>query len=61
VRRRLLELGVVRGEIITLRRAAPLGDPREYIVKGYHLSLRRREALAITVEALAAPAFPTAA
>jgi Fe2+ transport system protein FeoA len=55
-RRRLLELGVVRGEIITLLRSAPLGDPLEYVVKGYHLSLRRREAATITVEALALPA-----
>jgi Fe2+ transport system protein FeoA len=54
VRRRLLELGVVRGELITLQRAAPLGDPLEFVVKGYHLSLRRREAAAITVEAIAA-------
>jgi Fe2+ transport system protein FeoA len=54
-RRRLLELGVVRGEIITLQRAAPLGDPLEFVVKGYHLSLRAREAATITVEAMAAP------
>jgi len=54
-RRRLLELGVVRGETITLMRSAPLGDPLEYVVKGYHLSLRRREAATITVEALALP------
>jgi ferrous iron transport protein A len=54
-RRRLLELGVVRGETITLLRSAPLGDPLEYVVKGYHLSLRQREAGTITVEALAAP------
>jgi Fe2+ transport system protein FeoA len=53
-RRRLLELGVVRGETITLQRAAPLGDPLEFIVKGYHLSLRKREAATITVEALEA-------
>ena len=53
VRRRLLELGVVRGETITLQRAAPRGDPLEYVVKGYHLSLRKREAATITVEALA--------
>jgi Fe2+ transport system protein FeoA len=52
VRRRLLELGVMRGETITLQRAAPLGDPLEFVVKGYHLSLRRREAAAISVEAL---------
>jgi ferrous iron transport protein A len=53
-RRRLLELGVVRGETITLLRAAPLGDPLEFVVKGYHLSLRRREAATILVEALEA-------
>lgn len=52
-RRRLLELGVVRGETIRMVRAAPLGDPLEYVIKGYHLSLRKREAAAITVEALA--------
>lgn len=54
-RRRLLELGVVRGETITLRRAAPLGDPLELVVKGYHLSLRRRDAATILVETLEAP------
>jgi ferrous iron transport protein A len=53
-RRRLLELGVVRGETITLHRSAPLGDPLEFVVKGYHLSLRKREAATITVEALEA-------
>jgi ferrous iron transport protein A len=52
-RRRLLELGIVRGETITLMRAAPLGDPLEFVIKGYHLSLRRREAATITVETLA--------
>ena len=51
-RRRLLELGVVRGETITLQRPAPLGDPLEFVIKGYHLSLRKREAATITVEAL---------
>jgi Fe2+ transport system protein FeoA len=60
-RRRLLELGVVRGETIVLERAAPLGDPLEYVIKGYHLSLRRREAATITVEALDAPGVASAA
>ncbi|HKZ92726.1 MAG TPA: ferrous iron transport protein A [Candidatus Limnocylindrales bacterium] len=60
-RRRLLELGVVRGETITLQRAAPLGDPLEFLVKGYHLSLRRRDAAAITIETLAAAGVVLAA
>lgn len=54
-RRRLLELGIVRGETISLARAAPLGDPLEFVIKGYHLSLRRREAASITVETGEAP------
>jgi Fe2+ transport system protein FeoA len=60
-RRRLLELGVVRGETIMLLRAAPLGDPLEFVIKGYHLSLRKREAATILVEALEAPARSAAA
>jgi ferrous iron transport protein A len=60
-RRRLLELGVVRGETIMLQRAAPLGDPLEFVVKGYHLSLRKREAATVMVEALEAPAHSAAA
>jgi len=39
-----------------LQRAAPLGDPLEFIIKGYHLSLRKREAATIIVEALEVPA-----
>lgn len=50
LRRRLLEMGVVPGETIAVKRVAPLGDPVELIVKGYHLSLRRSEASRILVE-----------
>lgn len=49
-RRRLLEMGLVRGETIAVQRLAPLGDPVEYVIKGYHLSLRRHDAANIDVE-----------
>ena len=49
-RRRLLEMGLVRGETVYVERVAPLGDPLEFKVKGYHLSLRRRDAANIHVE-----------
>ncbi len=49
-RRRLLDMGLVSGETITLKAVAPLGDPIELIVKGYHLSLRKHEANEIVVE-----------
>jgi len=50
LRRRLLEMGMVPGETITVERMAPLGDPVELTVKGYHLTLRKAEAAQITVE-----------
>ena len=50
LRRRLLELGLVRGEIIRVERVAPLGDPIEFTVKGYHLSLRGVDAARIEVQ-----------
>ncbi|NPA92427.1 MAG: ferrous iron transport protein A [Chloroflexi bacterium] len=50
LRRRLLDMGMVRGETVYVERVAPLGDPVEYSVKGAHLSLRRRDAANIIVE-----------
>jgi len=50
IRRRLLDMGVVPGEIVEVERIAPLGDPMEIHVKGYHLSLRKEEAEGIKVE-----------
>lgn len=52
IRRRLLEMGLVRGETIMVERVAPLGDPVEFAIKGYHLSLRRQDAANIEVELL---------
>jgi len=43
VRRRLLDMGLTRGTEITVVRRAPLGDPVEFLLKGYNLSLRKRE------------------
>lgn len=43
-RRRMLDMGLVKGTEITVVRRAPLGDPVEFLLKGYNLSLRREEA-----------------
>ncbi len=53
LRRRLLDMGMVTGETVTIKRVAPMGDPLEIAVKGYRLSLRKREASQIIVEAQA--------
>jgi ferrous iron transport protein A len=49
LRRRFAEMGLVRGETVHVERVAPLGDPVEYRVKDYFLSLRREEAAQIQV------------
>jgi Fe2+ transport system protein FeoA len=49
LRRRFVEMGIVKGETILIERHAPLGDPIEYLIKGYHLALRKEEAANIEV------------
>jgi len=44
VSRRLLEMGVTPGVEIRRLGAAPLGDPLEFELRGYRLSMRRNEA-----------------
>ena len=51
VRKRLLALGFIPGASIEAVRAAPLGDPVEYRIKGYHISLRKEDARYIAVTA----------
>ena len=48
-RGRLLEMGLLVGTTVELVRFAPLGDPVEIKVRGYHLSLRKHEAEQILV------------
>jgi len=48
--RRLLDMGIIKGTTIEVAKVAPLGDPMDIKVKGYHLSLRKEEAAQISVE-----------
>ena len=50
LRRRLLDMGLTPGVNVTIRGAAPLGDPLELRLRGYSLSLRRADAAFIKVE-----------
>ena len=50
LRRRLLEMGLRQGTTVFVEKYAPLKDPVELIVKGYHVSLRVEEAARITVD-----------
>jgi len=49
IRQRLLEMGFTRGARLKVEKLAPLGDPMELVIKGYHLSLRREESDCILV------------
>ena len=50
VKRRIMDMGITRGEEIYVRKVAPLGDPIEITVRGYELSIRKADAESIEVE-----------
>jgi Fe2+ transport system protein FeoA len=47
---RLLEMGLVPGTHVKLVKRAPMGDPLQFQLRGYHLSLRRLEAASVRAE-----------
>ena len=52
IKRRLMDMGVLVGEKVKVEKIAPLGDPIEVTIKNYNLSLRKKEAEGISVEAI---------
>ncbi|MGI6093497.1 MAG: FeoA family protein [Negativicutes bacterium] len=50
-KRRIIDMGLVAGAVISVIKYAPLGDPMEIKVKNFNLSLRKAEAALIEVEA----------
>jgi ferrous iron transport protein A len=50
LKKRLLDMGLVKGVLVEVIRIAPLGDPVDIKVKGYNLSLRREEAAQVMIE-----------
>ncbi len=49
IKRRIRDMGVTTGSLVEVVRIAPLGDPMDVKIKGYHLSLRKEEARDIRV------------
>ena len=47
---RLLEMGLTPGTPVTWIGTAPLGDPLEFEIRGYRLSLRKTEAARVAIE-----------
>lgn len=52
LRKRIIDMGLTTGTVITVKKMAPLGDPMEILVRGYSLTIRKAEARMITVEKL---------
>ena len=50
VKRRIMDMGITKGESIYVRKVAPLGDPIEITIRGYELSLRKDDSQMIIVE-----------
>ncbi len=50
VKRRIMDMGITKGESIYVRKVAPLGDPIEITIRGYELSLRKMDSEMILVE-----------
>ena len=50
LRSRLMDMGMITGTQVTMIRKAPLGDPLEVEVRGYSLSLRKKEARLVSLE-----------
>lgn len=52
---RIMEMGLIEGEEATVVGFAPFGDPIEFAIRGYRLSLRKSEAARVLIEPLNAP------
>lgn len=49
LKRRIMDMGIIKGVSVYIRKVAPLGDPIEVTVRGYELSLRKGDAASIEV------------
>ena len=50
IKRRLFDMGITPGAEVHMRKRAPLGDPIEITIRGYELTLRKSEAVCVTME-----------
>lgn len=50
LRRRLLDMGITPRTTVEVKKIAPMGDPVELLLRGYHLTLRLEDAEKITIE-----------
>ena len=49
IKRRIMDMGITKGVVVTVRKVAPLGDPLELNLRGYELSIRKADAEMIEI------------
>lgn len=49
-KRRIMDMGITKGNELYIRKVAPLGDPVEITVRGYELSVRKDDAQCVQVK-----------
>ncbi len=52
VRRRIMDMGITKGQNIYVQKVAPLGDPVEITIRNYELSVRKADCEMVEVEPL---------
>ena len=57
--KRLMEMGMVKGTIVTMRRKAPLGDPIELSVRGFEIAIRLEDVKEIEIQEVINDGFCT--
>lgn len=50
IKRRIMDMGLIKGTSFVVKKVAPLGDPVGITVRGYELSIRKFDAEIVEVE-----------
>lgn len=57
IRHRIIDMGIIPGTTVMMKKSSPFGDPIEIKIRGYKLSIRKSEALNIIIEPVKADKY----
>lgn len=52
VKRHLLDMGLIKGTRVSIKKIAPMGDPIDILLRGYELAIRKADLKQIEVEVI---------
>jgi ferrous iron transport protein A len=50
LKRRIMDMGITKGVVITVKKIAPLGDPIDIALRGYELCIRKDDMREIDIK-----------